>query len=144
MRRVAHGRRGRSTDDRRPGASDYFLGSAVVYTAEAKRTVLGVSQETIAGPGVVSEECARDGRGGAPCFGAGIGLALTGAAGPDPHGGAQPGTVCIALDADGVRHARGFRGAGGTVPRPALGGTGGTQTWSAGTSKACRCRASDL
>ncbi len=30
-----------------PGASVYFKGSAVCYTAEAKRTVLGVSQETI-------------------------------------------------------------------------------------------------
>ena len=33
------------------GASDYFVGSAVVYTADAKRNVLGVSGETIDGPG---------------------------------------------------------------------------------------------
>ena len=93
-----------------PGASDYFLGSAVVYTAEAKRSVLGVSQETIDGPGVVSEECALEMAAGARrVFGADVGLALTGAAGPEPHGGAEPGTVWIALDADGVRHARGFR-----------------------------------
>ena len=93
-----------------PGASDYFLGSAVVYTAEAKRRVLGVSQETIDGPGVVSEECALEMAVGARrVFGADVGLALTGAAGPEPHGGAEPGTVWIALDADGVRHARGFR-----------------------------------
>ena len=93
-----------------PGASDYFLGSAVVYTAEAKRSVLGVSQETIDGPGVVSEECALEMAAGARrVFGAGVGLALTGAAGPEPHGGAEPGTVWIALDAEGVRHARGFR-----------------------------------
>ncbi len=93
-----------------PGASDYFLGSAVVYTAEAKRSVLGVSQQTIDGPGVVSEACALEMAAGARrVFGAGVGLALTGAAGPEPHGGAEPGTVWIALDADGVRHARGFR-----------------------------------
>ncbi len=92
------------------GASDYFLGSAVVYTAEAKRSVLGVSQQTIDGPGVVSEACAREMAAGARrVFGADVGLALTGAAGPEPHGGAEPGTVWIALDADGVRHARGFR-----------------------------------
>ena len=42
------------------GASDYFCGSAVVYSAGAKRDVLGVRQETIDGPGVVSEECARE------------------------------------------------------------------------------------
>ena len=93
-----------------PGASDYFVGSAVVYTPEAKRSVLGVSQQTIDGPGVVSEECALEMAAGARrVFGAGVGLALTGAAGPEPHGGAEPGTVWIALDADGVRHARGFR-----------------------------------
>jgi nicotinamide-nucleotide amidase len=93
-----------------PGASGYFLGSAVVYTAEAKRTVLGVSQQTIDGPGVVSEECALEMAAGARrVFGADVGLALTGAAGPEPHGGAEPGTVWVALDAEDVRHARGFR-----------------------------------
>jgi nicotinamide-nucleotide amidase len=39
-------------------------------------------------------------------FGADIGLAVTGAAGPEPHGGAAPGTVWIALAADGLDHAR--------------------------------------
>jgi nicotinamide-nucleotide amidase len=93
-----------------PGASDYFLGSAVVYTTEAKRSVLGVSQDTIDGPGVVSEGCALEMAAGARrVFGADVGLALTGAAGPEPHGGAEPGTVWVALDAQDVRHARGFR-----------------------------------
>jgi nicotinamide-nucleotide amidase len=92
-----------------PGASDYFLGSVVVYTAEAKRNVLGVSQETIDGPGVVSEECALEMAAGArQVFGADVGLALTGAAGPEAHAGAQPGTVWVAVDADDVKHARGF------------------------------------
>ena len=89
------------------GSSEYFVGSAVVYTAEAKRRVLGVSPETIAGPGVVSEECALEMAAGARrVFGTDIGLALTGAAGPEPHGGADPGTVWIALEAADVRHAR--------------------------------------
>jgi nicotinamide-nucleotide amidase len=91
------------------GASDYFVGSAVVYIAEAKRAVLGVSQETIDGPGVVSQECALEMAAGARrLFGADVGLSLTGAAGPEPHAGADPGTVWLALDADDVRHARGF------------------------------------
>ena len=91
------------------GASEYFLGSGVVYTAEAKRAVLGVSQETIEGPGVVSRECAFEMAAGARrLFGADVGLSLTGAAGPGPHAGAEPGTVWLALDADDVRHARGF------------------------------------
>ena len=91
------------------GASAYFLGSAVVYSAEAKRNVLGVSSETLAGPGVVSEACALEMAAGARrVFGADLGLALTGAAGPQPHGGAEPGTIWVALDAADLRHARGF------------------------------------
>lgn len=90
-----------------PGASDYLVGSAVVYTPDAKRDVLGVSQATIDGPGVVSEACALEMAAGARrLFAADIGLALTGAAGPEPHGGAEPGTVWIALDAGDVQRAR--------------------------------------
>ncbi len=92
-----------------PGASEIFLGSAVAYTADAKCDVLGVSRETINGPGVVSEACAREMAAGARrVFGADIGLSLTGAAGPQAHGGADPGTVWVALDTDDTRHARGF------------------------------------
>ncbi len=92
-----------------PGASEFFHGSAVVYTAGAKRTVLGVSEETLRGPGAVSEACAREMAAGARrAFGADLGLALTGAAGPDPHEGAEPGTIWIALDAGDTVFARGF------------------------------------
>jgi nicotinamide-nucleotide amidase len=42
-------------------------------------------------------------------YGADIALALTGAAGPEPHDGAPPGTVWLALDAGDVAHVRGFR-----------------------------------
>ena len=96
-----------------PGSSDYFLGSAVCYTAEAKRAVLGVSQETLDGPGVVSEECAREMAAGARrLFDADLGLALTGVAGPESHGGQPPGTVWVALEAGSSRHARTFRAPG--------------------------------
>lgn len=92
-----------------PGASDYFVGSAVVYTAEAKRKVLGVSRETLDGPGVVSAECAREMAAGARrIFGSDVAVSLTGAAGPEGHGWAEPGQVWVALDADDVSHARGF------------------------------------
>ena len=92
-----------------PGASEYFLGSAVCYSPMAKRTILGVSQETIDGPGVVSAECAREMAWGARrLFGADIAVALTGAAGPQPHGGAEPGQIWAALEADGVSHQRGL------------------------------------
>lgn len=92
-----------------PGASASFLGSAVVYSADAKGSMLGVSPATLAGPGPVSEACAREMAGGARrVFGVDVALALTGAAGPEPHGGAEPGTVWIALDSEGLAHARGF------------------------------------
>ncbi len=88
-----------------PGASDSFLGSVVAYGVAAKANVLGVRPETLAasGPGVVSEECAREMAGGARrLFGADLAVGLTGAAGPEPHAGATPGTVCVALATDGL------------------------------------------
>jgi nicotinamide-nucleotide amidase len=95
---------------RPPGASASFRGSAVVYTPDVKHGVLGVSQETLDGPGVVSEACAREMAVGArKLFDADIAVSFTGAAGPEPHDGAEPGTVWIALDADDVSHARGVR-----------------------------------
>jgi len=96
-----------------PGASDYFLGSAVCYSEEAKRSVLGVSKEMLEREGVVSEACAREMAAGARrIFAADVAVALTGAAGPDPHGGQPPGQVWVALDAADAREARGFRAPG--------------------------------
>jgi nicotinamide-nucleotide amidase len=96
-----------------PGASDYFLGSAVCYSPRAKQEILGVSQETIDGPGLVSAACAREMATGARrLFGADLALALTGAAGPEPHAGAEPGQIWAALEAEGVSHQRGLRSPG--------------------------------
>jgi nicotinamide-nucleotide amidase len=95
---------------RPPGASASFRGSAVAYLPDVKRDVLGVSQATIDGPGVVSEACAREMAAGArKLFAADVAIAFTGAAGPEPHDGAAPGTVWIALDADDVTHVRGLQ-----------------------------------
>jgi len=94
---------------RAEGASKVFVGSAVVYTAEAKHRVLDVSNATIEGPGVVSRECALEMAAGARrLYDADVAVSLTGAAGPEPHDGAEPGTVWIGLDADDVTHARGY------------------------------------
>jgi len=96
-----------------PGASDYFRGSAVCYTPDAKRHVLGVSPETLDGPGPVSPECAREmAAGGRRLFGADVAVAMTGAAGPEAHGGAGPGEVFVAIEAEGVSHQRGLRAPG--------------------------------
>lgn len=93
-----------------PGASSYFLGSAVTYSTEAKRSILGVSASTLDGPGPVSRACATEMASGARrVFGADLAVALTGAAGPEAHGGAEPGQVWIALDAGDTRHQHGFR-----------------------------------
>ncbi len=92
-----------------PGASRSFVGSAVVYTAEAKGRVLGVPDDVLAG-GTVTEACALAMATGArDLYGADVALALTGAAGPEPHDGAAPGTIWVAIaDAAGFIHARGF------------------------------------
>jgi nicotinamide-nucleotide amidase len=93
-----------------PGSSAFFRGSAVCYSAQAKTDVLGVSKATIDGFGVVSEACAREMAAGARrIFSADVGVATTGVAGPEPHGGEPPGRVWIALDAGDVTHARGMR-----------------------------------
>lgn len=98
---------------RAPEASAYFKGSAVTYTPETKRAVLGVSEETIREHGVVSEECAREmAQGARRVFGADLAVALTGVAGPEPHDGKPVGTVCVALAAEDALTSRCFRGPG--------------------------------
>ena len=93
-----------------PGSSEVFAGSAVVYRNEAKASLLGVSRATLDGPGPVSEACAREMAAGArKVYDTDLGLSLTGAAGPEPHGGAPPGEIWVALGGDDVTHARGFR-----------------------------------
>lgn len=96
-----------------PGASAYFRGSAVCYSAAAKRDVLAVPQQVLDAAGMVSEECALAMAGGArKAFGADVGLATTGVAGPEPLEGKPPGTVFVALVADGSEQTRGFRAPG--------------------------------
>jgi nicotinamide-nucleotide amidase len=95
------------------GASEYFKGGAVTYTAEAKRKILGVRQETIEGPGVVSEECAIEmARGARRIFSSDVAVGLTGVAGPEPHDGKPPGTVCVGLSTSDRVESRCFRAPG--------------------------------
>jgi nicotinamide-nucleotide amidase len=92
-----------------PGASAVFAGSAVVYENAAKVRLLGVSEETLSTVGPVSEACAHEMAVGARrVYGTDLALAVTGAAGPERHGGAAPGTVWIALEGDDVSHTRGL------------------------------------
>ena len=98
---------------RAPGASDYLLGAVVAYQASVKRDLLGVSAATLEGPGPVSRDCAAEMAAGARrVFGADIGVSLTGAAGPEPHDGAEPGTSWIGLDAPDRSYQRMIRAPG--------------------------------
>jgi PncC family amidohydrolase len=82
-----------------PGASAYFLGGAVVYTAKARMSLLQITREQVAGMRSSSEPyallLARTVR---ENFGADWGLAETGAAGPtgNPYGDAA-GHTCLAV-----------------------------------------------
>lgn len=90
-----------------PGASTWFAGSAVCYTDEAKRSLLGVDPRTLEGPGAVSEEAVREmARGARHVFDAEVGLALTGVAGPSGQEGKEPGLVWMGVAADHAEEAR--------------------------------------
>jgi nicotinamide-nucleotide amidase len=87
-----------------PGSSDYFLGGVVSYSNEAKADLLRVPADVLAQKGAVSPEAARDmARGVRQAFHAGLGLSVTGIAGPSGGSPAKPvGTVYIGLaTADG-------------------------------------------
>jgi nicotinamide-nucleotide amidase len=90
-----------------PDSSDYFAGAVVAYSPRAKRNVLQVPAETLDGPGMVSEACARDmARGVRGLFEADVGVATTGVAGPAPLEGHPPGEVWVAVSSDDGEEAR--------------------------------------
>jgi nicotinamide-nucleotide amidase len=82
-----------------PGASAIFLGGVVSYANSAKETFLGVTADSLAAHGAVSEAVAREMAVGARAkFGADFALAVTGIAGPGGGTTEKPvGTVFIAL-----------------------------------------------
>jgi nicotinamide-nucleotide amidase len=96
-----------------PKASSYFLGTAVCYSRDSKRDVLGVPNEILDGPGTVSEECAIAMAAGARrIYGADVALSTTGVAGPDQLEGKPAGTVVVGLAADGAEEVRALRAPG--------------------------------
>lgn len=81
------------------GSSEYFLGGAVTYSNEAKMKILGVSEESLATFGAVSQQVALEmAEGARKVFGSSVAISTTGIAGP---GGATPekpvGLVYIGL-----------------------------------------------
>lgn len=83
----------RMTDE--GGASEYMAAGFVTYSNEAKREFLGVTTETLAMHGAVSERCAREMAQGARRAGsADVGASITGIAGPSGGSHEKPvGTV---------------------------------------------------
>jgi nicotinamide-nucleotide amidase len=98
-----------------PGASAYFLGGVVSYANSAKHDLLGVDAGSLAEHGAVSETVAQQMAAGVrERFGADLGLAITGIAGPGGGSDAKPvGTVWLGR-ADGAgsvgRHRQFVRG----------------------------------
>ena len=84
-----------------PGASDVLRGAIVPYDRSLKTGILGAPDVH-----AVSKEMALAMAAGAcRVLGADVGLATTGAAGPGPHEGAEPGTVWIGLHLHGRTEA---------------------------------------
>ncbi len=82
-----------------PGSSEYFLGSLVAYSYDAKANLLGVSWDTLNTHGAVSQETVLEmARGARHAFQADLSASISGIAGP---GGGTPtkpvGTVWLAL-----------------------------------------------
>jgi nicotinamide-nucleotide amidase len=83
-----------------PGASGFFQGAAVIYTPEAKMSVLGVPAALISKRGVVSADVAREmAKRARMLFNADLAYATTGFAGPEGGSPDEPpiGTVYAAF-----------------------------------------------
>jgi nicotinamide-nucleotide amidase len=82
-----------------PGASDYFLGGAVVYTQKARQVLLGLSEADLTGMRAATEAYASLAAARVrERFAADWGLAETGATGPSGNRyGDAPGHCCLAV-----------------------------------------------
>jgi nicotinamide-nucleotide amidase len=76
-----------------PGASTWFRGGVVAYASDVKYEVLGVPP----GPVVSEAAAAAMAEGARRVTGAGVGLGITGVAGPDDQEGVAPGSVFVGL-----------------------------------------------
>ena len=91
-----------------PGASRFFRGGLVTYTAEAK-IHYGVDPDVIESHGVVSNETASAMAAAVrKQFDADIGVGITGVAGPEPHGGQPVGAVCLGVETPDESYATGY------------------------------------
>ena len=93
------------------GVSSVFLGGVVAYSIDSKSAILGVDSTLISEKGAVSRETALAMADGArKCFGADVGVGITGIAGPDGDGsGLEPGVVFTALTTGDASYCRELR-----------------------------------
>ncbi len=93
------------------GSSDYFLGSLVTYSDEAKIALLGVPEETIRQHGAVSAETARAmAEGVRKACRSDVGLSVTGIAGPTGGTPGKPvGLTYVGIAEDGPAAAEEHR-----------------------------------
>ncbi|MDT0302175.1 CinA family protein [Streptomonospora wellingtoniae] len=81
-----------------PGASAVYRGGVVAYATDLKCSMLGVPPDLLRDRGAVDPGVARAMAEGARArLSADYGLAVTGAAGPDPQDGHPPGSVYAAV-----------------------------------------------
>lgn len=90
-----------------PGSSEVFLGSAVCYSNQAKKSILSVSQEVLDTYGAVSSRCALSmAEGARTIYGSDLSLSVTGIAGPEGGTEEKPvGTVWFGLCGSGIEEA---------------------------------------
>jgi nicotinamide-nucleotide amidase len=93
------------------GSSDYFLMAGVTYANQAKKKLLGVSEETLRRCGAVHERTAEEMAVGIRNLsGADYALATTGIAGPTGGSREKPvGTLCVGLAGSSGVESRRFR-----------------------------------
>jgi nicotinamide-nucleotide amidase len=105
------------------GSSDIFDRGFVTYSNSAKQSMLGVSADTLALHGAVSEEVAREMAAGALARSAAdLAVAVTGIAGPGGSEHKPEGRVCFGLAATGagvLTETRDFGAIGRTEVRAA-------------------------
>jgi nicotinamide-nucleotide amidase len=80
------------------GSMQWFPGGVVTYQRRAKERLLHLPPV----PVVSREAAAAMATGAAELFDAHVAVSVTGAAGPDPLEGAEPGTVVVGTSVDGV------------------------------------------
>ena len=82
-----------------PGASAYFLGGGIIYTRDARHSLLNLPEDIITMPGTTEEYALVAARAIRNQLGATRGFCETGASGPSRNCyGDAPGHSCFALD----------------------------------------------